>query len=162
MRLNFDLIEKTTRPPGVRPKRRKSDRVSVDDVWFDVPDEALEEVEPEPQTSLATQNATLSSRQLFSLWTIAIIVSAFCYFGTSAIQNASSRETELTHLQINVNSATLDELLLLEGVGELTAEKILADREMNGPFATPDDIQRVSGIGPKKLEKLRSFVRCND
>jgi len=160
VRLNFDIIEKTTRPPGVRPKRRKSDHVSVDDVWLDVPDEALEAPEPEPQTSPATQN--LSSRQLFSLWTIAIIVSAFCYFGTAAIQNRSSDETELTHLQINVNSATLDELLLLEGVGEITAEKILADRETNGPFATPDDIQRVSGIGPKKLEKLRTFVHCND
>lgn len=91
-----------------------------------------------------------------------MIVSAFCYFGTSSIESNPGQESKLTPLQVNLNSATLEELLLLEGIGERTAEKILAEREMNGPFATPDDIQRVSGIGPKKLEKLRPFVRCRD
>jgi len=47
-------------------------------------------------------------------------------------------------------------------VGELTAEKIVAERETNGPYSSADDLQRVSGIGPKKMEKLRPFVRCQD
>lgn len=163
MRLNFDLIEKTTRPPGVRPKRPKSGRVSVDDVWFDLPDEALEEESiSQPQAALVAETDSLSSRQLFSLWAIAIVVLTCCYFGTAAIQNAPDREVELTSLRVNVNSATLDELLLLEGVGELTAEKIVAERETNGPYSSADDLQRVSGIGPKKMEKLRPFIRCQD
>lgn len=56
---------------------------------------------------------------------------------------------------VDINSA--DEALLdtLPGVGPATAKRIIDDREANGPFRTLEDLQRVSGIGPKKLELLR-------
>ena len=60
---------------------------------------------------------------------------------------------------VDINTADASALDALPGVGPSTAAKIVADREANGPFASPDDLGRVSGIGPKKLEALRDFIR---
>ena len=59
---------------------------------------------------------------------------------------------------VNLNTATLEELDELPGVGEATARAILEDREKNGPFSSPEDLMRVSGIGEKKFEKLEGLV----
>jgi competence protein ComEA len=59
---------------------------------------------------------------------------------------------------ININTATAEELMALPGVGEVTAGKIVADRETNGPFTSKEDIQRVSGIGEKKFENLEGSI----
>lgn len=59
---------------------------------------------------------------------------------------------------VNVNTAGVAELTTLDGIGEATAEKIIADREANGPFISIDDLKRVSGIGDKKLEAIRDDV----
>ncbi len=58
---------------------------------------------------------------------------------------------------INMNSASLTELQRLPGVGPTIAARIVAAREVK-PFKDIADLRRVSGIGPKTLEKLRSFV----
>lgn len=56
---------------------------------------------------------------------------------------------------VNLNTATAEELTRLPGVGERTAQAILQSREDLGPFTSIDDLLRVSGIGEKKLEKIR-------
>jgi competence protein ComEA len=58
---------------------------------------------------------------------------------------------------INVNTATADELMRLPGVGPVMAQNILAARTAK-PFPTVNDLDRVKGIGPKTLDKLRPFV----
>lgn len=60
---------------------------------------------------------------------------------------------------VDINAADAAALDALPGVGPSTAAKIVADREANGRFATVDDLGRVPGIGPKKLEQLRDLVR---
>ena len=60
--------------------------------------------------------------------------------------------------KVNINTATAEQLDALPGVGPATAEKIIADREANGPFASPEDLKRVSGIGDKKYEELADLV----
>lgn len=60
--------------------------------------------------------------------------------------------------KININTATSEELQELDGVGEATAEKIIKEREENGPFATVEDIMRVPGIGEKKFEAMRDDI----
>lgn len=59
---------------------------------------------------------------------------------------------------VNINSATADQLDALPGVGPSTAQAIIEDRERNGPFKGIEDLMRVSGIGEKKFEKLRSSI----
>lgn len=59
---------------------------------------------------------------------------------------------------VNINSATLAELDTLPGVGPSTAQAIVDDRAQNGPFASTEDLMRVSGIGEKKFTKLESMI----
>jgi len=62
--------------------------------------------------------------------------------------------------KVNINQATAGELENLPGVGPATAQKIVEDRETNGPFAAPEDLMRVPGIGAKKFESMREYVVC--
>jgi competence ComEA-like helix-hairpin-helix protein len=61
-------------------------------------------------------------------------------------------------LRINIQQAGLDELVLLPGIGPVTAGRILAYREENGPFRNPEDLLNVTGIGPRTLENIRPFI----
>ena len=60
--------------------------------------------------------------------------------------------------QVNVNSATLQELERLPGVGPATARAILEYRTSRGSFSSVEDLLSVKGIGPKKLEGMRRAV----
>jgi competence protein ComEA len=60
---------------------------------------------------------------------------------------------------VSLNSATLEQLDTLAGVGPATAQKILEFRRQHGGFRSVDDLAQVSGIGPKRLEALRSQVQ---
>ncbi len=59
---------------------------------------------------------------------------------------------------VDVNSATVDQLDVLPGVGPTTAAAIVAHREQHGPFQSVDQLGDVRGIGPAKLEALRGLV----
>ncbi|SHK78701.1 ComEA family DNA-binding protein [Fibrobacter sp. UWH4] len=61
-------------------------------------------------------------------------------------------------LPIHINTASVDELCALKGVGPKLAEKIIAAREAHGPFKSGADLQKVPGIGKKKLENMISGV----
>jgi comEA protein len=59
---------------------------------------------------------------------------------------------------VNINKAGAEELRLLPGVNKKTAEAIVSYRAKNGNFKTVDDLGQVSGIGPKRLEKIRQYL----
>jgi competence protein ComEA len=59
---------------------------------------------------------------------------------------------------IDINTATVDELDSLPGIGPSIAQAIVDERERNGPFRSVDDLERVRGVGPAKLEQLRHLV----
>lgn len=58
-------------------------------------------------------------------------------------------------LPLDVNRASARELAFVPGLGARLAEALVRDRDRNGPFASVEDVMRVRGIGPKKLEKAR-------
>lgn len=57
-------------------------------------------------------------------------------------------------LPLNINSASAEDLCALNGVGPKLADKIVAYREAKGPFKSSKDLEKVPGIGPKKLESM--------
>ncbi len=61
-------------------------------------------------------------------------------------------------LLIDLNTATMDELMLLDGVGEKTAQNILSYREQHGGFTDISQLLEVSGIGEKKYAAIRDHV----
>jgi competence protein ComEA len=60
--------------------------------------------------------------------------------------------------KININTADVNELRGLSGIGEKRAQDIIAYREEHGSFQTIEELQEVSGIGEKTVENLRSSV----
>jgi competence protein ComEA len=59
---------------------------------------------------------------------------------------------------VHLNTATLEQLDALPGVGPVTAQKILDYRQENGGFASVDELDAVPGIGPARMEQLRESV----
>ena len=62
------------------------------------------------------------------------------------------------HGSINLNSANKTELMMLPGIGETTAERILLYREEKGSFKSVNELKNVKGIGEKKFEKLKTHI----
>lgn len=59
---------------------------------------------------------------------------------------------------VALNRATVAELVELPGIGPSLAARIVADRQARGPFLRVEDLQRIRGIGPKLVERLRGYV----
>ena len=60
--------------------------------------------------------------------------------------------------KVNINTATLEELQTIKGIGKKKAEAILQYRKEHGPFRTKEDLLEVKGIGKKALEAIESQV----
>ena len=60
---------------------------------------------------------------------------------------------------IDLNTATVEQLDTLDGIGPVIARKIIDHRTQNGPFRSVDELGQVPGIGPKRLAALRARVR---
>jgi competence protein ComEA len=60
--------------------------------------------------------------------------------------------------KININTASVEELTQLKGIGPSHAAKIIAFREKNGPFKIPEDLIQVPGIGRKTFEKNKDVI----
>ncbi len=61
---------------------------------------------------------------------------------------------------VDINTAGVDELVLLPGVGRRTAETIIEERERRGGFGKIEDLKFVRGIGDETFNGLRSYVRA--
>ena len=59
---------------------------------------------------------------------------------------------------ININKATLEELMTIPGIGQAKAQSIVDYRNENGKFKSVDELTNITGIGAKTLEKLRDKV----
>ena len=73
---------------------------------------------------------------------------------------AGDPKTPAVASPVNVNTATVDELTALPGIGEKRAQAILDLRKQKGGFKNVDELTEVKGIGPANLEKLRPYLRA--
>ena len=74
-------------------------------------------------------------------------------------ENSSSPGGSASGSGVSLNSATAEELTELKGVGEVTAQAIVAYREEHGGFKDVEELLEVSGIGPAKLAQLKDQVQ---
>lgn len=59
---------------------------------------------------------------------------------------------------INLNTATKEQLMVLNGIGEVKADAIIAYRQEKGIFNSVDELKNISGIGDKTFEKIKQFI----
>jgi competence protein ComEA len=117
------------------------------------------------ETVSSALGLTASDRRF--LWIAAGVVLVLSGIHWARLSGFGQREIEIERLparrfdfRVDINRATWVEWMQLENIGELTARKIVADRESNGPFRSIDDVNRVPGIGPKTLAAIRPWLRC--
>lgn len=73
-------------------------------------------------------------------------------------QPSVKRSTPSDGARININTATLQELQTLGGIGPVMARRIIEYRQTYGGFSAVDDLTNVKGIGEKTLEKIRDSI----
>jgi competence protein ComEA len=96
---------------------------------------------------------TTRSASAFALaWLIALAV------GISALPAFGGESDGARVGVVNINTATLDELQLLPGIGEARAKAMLEERKRRGGFQKVEDLLEVKGIGESGLAKLRPHV----
>lgn len=72
--------------------------------------------------------------------------------------NHSAPERALGSGRIDLNAASADELRALPGIGETLAVRLAADRDEHGPYKSIDELNRVPGVGPLTIERLRPLL----
>ena len=75
--------------------------------------------------------------------------------GLIEIDRASPLEARF---RVDLNQAEWPELSQLPEVGETLARRIVESRSVNGPFRDNDDLQRVRGIGPRTMERIKPYL----
>jgi competence protein ComEA len=75
---------------------------------------------------------------------------------------ASGASPLMAEYTVDLNSADWPEFEPLPNVGERLARRIVASREIHGPFQSVDDLDRIEGIGQKTIERLRPYLRVGN
>ena len=82
------------------------------------------------------------------------------YVDATVLNSAGKRVSKTVRSgPINVNRATAAQLDSLDGIGPVIAKRIIEYRKVNGPFATVEDLQKVSGIGTAKFAIIKNKLR---
>jgi len=80
---------------------------------------------------------------------------------TSQVTPRSAPQKPLALHAINVNTATVEELVRLPRIGPRIAQRIVDYRRSHGPFRSLEALTNVKGIGPRTLEKIKPYLRLN-
>jgi comEA protein len=90
-------------------------------------------------------------------FTLASRVLLFLIFCCSCVAVESAQKKPPAN-PIDLNTATLEQLEQLPGIGPNTAKEIIRFREKGGPFKRIEDLRAIHGISKSKLEKIRPYV----
>ncbi|MDH4265798.1 MAG: helix-hairpin-helix domain-containing protein [Deltaproteobacteria bacterium] len=78
--------------------------------------------------------------------------------GRIVVEPLAPQKLPVLSIPININTASLEELNTLPGIGLKIAQAIIDYREQGEKFTSPEDLLQVSGIGPKKLAAIRTHI----
>ena len=78
--------------------------------------------------------------------------------GTASKSRASAQDKNASGKMVNINTADVEGLRKLKGIGPAMAQRIIDYRESNGSFQAPEDIMQVKGIGKAKYEKIKGQI----
>jgi competence protein ComEA len=70
----------------------------------------------------------------------------------AALHAAESKAQEAL---VDINTAGVEELMSVPGIGQVIAQRIVEYRDKNGPYASVDDLLKIQGIGEKSLARIR-------
>ena len=89
---------------------------------------------------------------------LSLVIALFVGMFLSVICIAAEPVVNKPAAKIDINTASATELIALDGIGKVYAEKIVEYRKANGPFKTAEDITKVVGIGKATWEKNKDKI----
>ena len=75
---------------------------------------------------------------------------------------SAAQKSQAPAAKVNINSASVEQLSELPGVGEKLAARIVEHRQKQGPFKSTQELMNVKGIGEKNLQKLQPYLSVGD
>ncbi|MBP1549299.1 MAG: helix-hairpin-helix domain-containing protein [Oscillospiraceae bacterium] len=81
---------------------------------------------------------------------------------TQTVESIDSLTEAYVEFPIDINLANVEELMLIDGIGTVTAEKIISYRNMYGYFSDYTQLMNVDGIGEKKLDNLMNYIYISE
>ena len=90
---------------------------------------------------------------------VGIAVGAWRSLDATGAEPAAARTADRLLHRVDVDRADAAELTALPGIGEVLAERIVADRSARGPFGRIEALERVHGVGPATVARLRDRTR---
>ncbi|MGC1275822.1 MAG: helix-hairpin-helix domain-containing protein [Planctomycetaceae bacterium] len=131
----------------------------------DLPSQSIAKPDAATRSSGVWSSLWLTDRDVAVFTALAILVLVLLVARWAQLSGWGRHEIEIERLtpiahaqQLDLNEVTWVELVQFEGIGESLAVRIVEDRETHGPFRSVDDLDRVKGIGPKTLERLRPYL----
>src|SRR5262245_63946185 len=109
-----------------------------------------------PMTDAST--SVPGSRLIAAMLALGLLSAAWLRTGRVAVpqegREAGAAPVAWPDMRLDLNSASVAELVVLPGLGERLAERIVADREARGPFRAVEDLARVEGVSAALAERV--------
>jgi len=109
-----------------------------------------------------TASATMDMNEIITFSNSETATDTSAVTATESVTTAAANNTETKAPQptglININTATKEQLMTLNGIGEVKAAAIIDYRRENGKFKSIEELDNVKGIGPKIIEKIRANI----